>query len=268
MMLTENIPSSSSATGNPPSRNSKRKISNLSNPVLLHKNDQGMKLDQTKNLHTEKPIDRIEEPEKLSWTQVVKKKTAKQKQSTMADLLKDETNSNSNVHPLETAQREKMQEIINLDKYSEWKNVSYKARTHLVSENNHNKSSNSTNPQKKRRTTQIGTAPTAEPSGSGFQGMEKKVWIFINRIMKHVTIQDIHKYIASKPGFEGNQIEVREIPGNPEGLKRFVVTAPLVHKEEMYKSEFWPNGVGIKRFNFNKYREQNFSVMRGEATVK
>ncbi|KAK9872632.1 hypothetical protein WA026_023847 [Henosepilachna vigintioctopunctata] len=104
----------------------------------------------------------------------------------------------------------------------------------------------------------LGTADSSQ--NPTFQGVQKKVWIFINRVQRNVVETNIQDYILSKEKFSEVEISVREIPGNPNGLKRFVISAPYKFKEDLYECDFWPSGVGIKRFNFNKYKEQNNGI--------
>lgn len=88
-----------------------------------------------------------------------------------------------------------------------------------------------------------------------FAGEERKVWLYINRIKRHVDANMIRSYIKGKSNFTNEKVEVTEIPSEQNGLKRFVVRAPISRKDEMYDTNFWPKGVGIKRFSFHKHRE-------------
>lgn len=65
----------------------------------------------------------------------------------------------------------------------------------------------------------------------------------------------ILKFIKEKQGFTNESVQVKEIPSQPNALKRFVVTAPITRKDELYEPEFWPARVGIKRFDFKKHKE-------------
>lgn len=119
------------------------------------------------------------------------------------------------------------------------------------------KSQSNSNPVRtniyKRKSIRLGTAIiTNEDPKNAFIGVEKKIWLYIYRVQKHVTSNIIHDFIVGKPECENYTIDVKEIPGHPDGLKRFVVSAPFKFKDAMNKNDFWPNGVGIKRFNFNR----------------
>lgn len=92
---------------------------------------------------------------------------------------------------------------------------------------------------------------------TGFSGTERKVWLYVNRINNNVTAENIVQYLKNKPNHHEVEFIVRELPGNPKALKRFVIAAPFELKDEMYSKEFWPTGVGVKRFSFDKFRELN-----------
>lgn len=115
----------------------------------------------------------------------------------------------------------------------------------------------------KIRHKRIGTAEVSEKDKTqGFVGSERKVWLYINRVMNHVKPENIRDFIVKKQGFERVNIGIKELQNNsPSGhtssLKSFVVTAPLEKKQEMYREDFWPIGVGVRRFSFKTYHSQN-----------
>lgn len=117
----------------------------------------------------------------------------------------------------------------------------------------------------KARHKRIGTAEVSEKDKTqGFVGSERKVWLYINRVMNHVKPENIRDYICKKKGFDNVNIGIRELQGNStsdnaNSLKSFVVTAPLEKKEEMYREDFWPVGVGVRRFSFKTYHSRNQS---------
>lgn len=88
---------------------------------------------------------------------------------------------------------------------------------------------------------------------TGFAGGDRKVWLYIYRVKQHVSAQQIIDFIKNKPSFENDTITAKELPGDPQKLKHFVVTAPLIKKDKMYDTNFWPKNVGIKRFRFDKH---------------
>lgn len=51
------------------------------------------------------------------------------------------------------------------------------------------------------------------------------------------------------------EIEVKELDGDPRLNKRFLVSAPFSKKDIMYDPSFWPEGVGVKRFEFTRHKE-------------
>lgn len=91
--------------------------------------------------------------------------------------------------------------------------------------------------------------------GSGFEGEERKVWLYVHRVKRSVTAEIIEQYIKKKDTFENERIIVKELPTEERQKKCFVVTAPMARKDEMYDPNFWPANVGIKRFDFNKHKD-------------
>lgn len=158
----------------------------------------------------------------------------------------------SSYQELERVQRNKMTDIINLDNDGdnriEIENDDYK----VVKHRGH------------RRTIirRVGTNPiTEKDKDEGFAGAERRVWLYINRVKPHVTEDIIKKYIGRKPTFKDLKVEVREVKyADAKGdLKSFMVKAPLEKKDELYQPDFWPEGVGIKRFNFKLYNKNQTS---------
>lgn len=110
--------------------------------------------------------------------------------------------------------------------------------------------------KKKRPKKNLGTAEVSEDERKhGFSGAERKVWLYINRVNRVATEKQILDYIVKKPGFDERNTNVEEIPSGEGQLKRFLVTAPLDKKDIMYRLEFWPKNVGVKRFNFEKNKK-------------
>ncbi|KAG5867076.1 hypothetical protein JTB14_034986 [Gonioctena quinquepunctata] len=114
--------------------------------------------------------------------------------------------------------------------------------------------------RKRRKAKRLGTG--AVEANQEFGGEERKVWLYINRVKRSATAEMVKKYMEKKSGFEKENIEVRELPTNENRLKAFVVTAPLSRKDELYDRSFWPNYVGINRFDFNRHKD--FLQNRGD----
>lgn len=95
--------------------------------------------------------------------------------------------------------------------------------------------------------------PDAEQRG--FTGADRKVWLNIYRVSNHVTVDMVTKYIKKQTSFENEKVDVKELPVKFGSSKSFLVTAPLVRKDEMYEPSFWPRDVGIRRFKPELYRD-------------
>lgn len=89
---------------------------------------------------------------------------------------------------------------------------------------------------------------------NGFAGADRKVWLYLYRIKTHVTSDMILNFLKNKEEFDVSQVSAREIPSESGRLKRFVVTVPFSCKEAVYNPNFWPENVGIKRFDFKKHQ--------------
>lgn len=98
---------------------------------------------------------------------------------------------------------------------------------------------------------------TSSDGESGFCGIEKKLWLYVYRIPRHVTEQNITNYISKKPSFKNLKVEAKELPTRENQNKVFLVTAPFDKKDEMYQPNFWPNGTAVKRFDFNRQSSYN-----------
>ncbi|KAK9887604.1 hypothetical protein WA026_023487 [Henosepilachna vigintioctopunctata] len=94
-----------------------------------------------------------------------------------------------------------------------------------------------------------------------FKGKERKAWFFINRIKTNVSGDIAEKYIRSKSGLDNETIEVQELQFERKrgNLKSYLVKVPFPRKDKIYKPEFWPENVGIKRFNPQAYKKNSMS---------
>ncbi|KAK9878435.1 hypothetical protein WA026_022075 [Henosepilachna vigintioctopunctata] len=154
------------------------------------------------------------------------------------------TIQNTYHHQLETAQREKMKEKINLDTYA--------GRT-IINAGNTPENTAKVPPKlddkklddKQLKLTKNRRKPIIKPKlgtgaenieETGFMGKERKAWIYINRILSHVTEDDIKGYSQNKPGFEPVKIEVQELQFKRRKweLKSFLIKVPLEKKKKKY----------------------------------
>lgn len=112
--------------------------------------------------------------------------------------------------------------------------------------------------RKRKQRKRIGTAAPTEcvvAEGVAFLGVEKKAWLYINRVQRHVTEDIILAYIKNSPSFQNTTVGVRELPTVAHQNKCFAVCAPFHKKDELYDVNFWPRGVGVKRLDFGRYRD-------------
>lgn len=99
------------------------------------------------------------------------------------------------------------------------------------------------------------TRVSEEEEKTGFVGAERRAWIYLYRIKRHVKAQQVEEYVKKNPAFTNEKVEVKELPSEPTQLKCFVLTAPLEKKNQLYDPSFWPQNVGVKRFNFGHFQK-------------
>ncbi|CAH1105644.1 unnamed protein product [Psylliodes chrysocephalus] len=84
-------------------------------------------------------------------------------------------------------------------------------------------------------------------------GVEKKAWIYLYRIKRHVTEEKILGFLKNSPKFKDAGITVKELPTSDSQNKCFMLSADFNLKDELYDPNNWPQSVGIRRFDFKKY---------------
>lgn len=99
-------------------------------------------------------------------------------------------------------------------------------------------------------TKNIGQAKDSEEDNS--IGIQRKAWMYINRVNQHVTEDVILAYL-NKKNLADPQYEVEELKSNNNKVsKSFRVGARIELLNELYKPTFWPQGVGFRRYNFQR----------------
>lgn len=225
------------------------------------------------NKKRENSSQKNENKTKYAYASVV----ANQREQTSKESNKRSATGDPREHPLEIAQRNKMNEIIHLVTNSAQEGVlqqqhnlierQQQNQNHItdfkntenqttVTESNHWRE-----PHKKRKRTtklRVGTGKTDENQKQiGFAGVEKKAWFFISRIKPHVTEETVANYIRGKPSFEDLAIEVKELAFKRKvnELKSFLVKVPFEKKDDLYNTEFWPENIRVNRFNIKVYEK-------------
>ncbi|XP_044752901.1 uncharacterized protein LOC123312505 [Coccinella septempunctata] len=161
---------------------------------------------------------------------------------------------------LELIQEKKMAEIINLGKFENVKdiqeNVNMKEKT-KKRENDEGWNEIQKRRQRKPKQPLLGTCKV-DGKNNNFSGQEKKAWFFINRVKEHATENSIEHYIKQRPGFENVNVEVKELffEEKKGKNKSFLVRVPFERKDDLYNPQFWPENVGIGRFNMQLYKKR------------
>lgn len=112
------------------------------------------------------------------------------------------------------------------------------------------------NKNNQRRKLILGTGEISqEQKEYGFSGVDKNDWLNIFRVRNHVTVEMIEIYIKGKYGFETDEIGVTELQST-NSLKQFLIRVYFGRKDELYRTVFWPRGVGIRRFMLGVYEDK------------
>ncbi|KAJ3644232.1 hypothetical protein Zmor_026902 [Zophobas morio] len=87
-----------------------------------------------------------------------------------------------------------------------------------------------------------------------FSAATKKAWIYFGRVKRGTTCENVTSFLTNK--YKGKQFEVKDLPGNQDARSTsFKVGADLDLLEHLYKSDNWPAGVLVKKFNFRFFRK-------------
>lgn len=199
-----------------------------------------------------------------------KNKNKKDQQKTSNQLSKQQAQKNVNLTDMEEKQRQIMQGIINLEEKNE--------QTLL---NNNNKSSplpttntlleiklneaeeKNTAPMysdilKSRKTKAITAIQIGDGSTDvGFEGVQKRIWIFLSRVKPQVTAEIISKYLNNKPNMKDRTVIVEELQLKRTRTKAFKVGLDYALKDDAYNPKFWPKGVGFCRYTFSKNNQDD-----------
>lgn len=103
----------------------------------------------------------------------------------------------------------------------------------------------------------VGKAPvTKEDEEKGFAAKNKKIWLHISHAKEHVTEKIVVDYLAKKTGRPLTEFMVKLLPTQKKKKDNncFMVGVDPSLKDDVYKPEFWPNGIGWSRFNFFRGR--------------
>lgn len=173
------------------------------------------------------------------------------------------TVENIDVKHLENMQRRKMTELVSLGMDSlqnEKENHNEFPQEKTVSKDNdvwHEQRRKTRNYRKK-------TLGQNEEEDVEFEGIKPRVWMYIYRVQNNVTEKAIENYLNRKLKTKSNEKLIVKDLQTKGNNKCFMVAADIKYKDEFYSPDFWPKGVGYKRFDFklhNKYRET-----RGETS--
>lgn len=101
-----------------------------------------------------------------------------------------------------------------------------------------------------------GTRGSAPPDPDNmFKARPSKMWLYVGKVAETVEEAHVINYITKKCSIkEEDQVIVRKLPLLGRS-RAFQVGIDPKFYDELNKSEFWPNGVIIRRFNFRFKRD-------------
>lgn len=189
------------------------------------------------NLEAQKPTTSKETPKPVTPKQRAQISLKGHKTTTQKHFTKD----------LENAQKEKMDSLIYI-------NTPLEPKTDIYENNGNNEWKVVQNRgRNKYNKKYIGES---EENNENFKGAEPKVWLYLYRVLKEVTEDNIKQFIKKKTNPESdNEIIVRQISSESTQFNRFMVATEFKYKDMLYDPKFWPKGVGYKRFDFKRYYE-------------
>lgn len=159
---------------------------------------------------------------------------------------------NTPYQDLQRLQEETMADIINLEVENEIKQPNRETLTL-------NKQSNQEEWKTQRRNKR-GFKKTLgqNEEDKGFVGIKPKVWMYIYRIQNSVTEEIIMNYLKEKLNLNaGEELIVRDLQTKGKN-KCFMVAADFKYRDDFYSPDFWPKGVGYKRYDFKlQHRNEN-----------
>ena len=140
------------------------------------------------------------------------------------ETIKNQRTTKTYAKTLEDTQRQKMTKVINLteDIGTGQKEV-YKPkpqpRRTMQNALTNNEFTTVTYKRNARKSNKmIGTFKNEGEQEIGFQGPEKKVWIYLYRVKSTASEDNIRKFMQSKPGYTDTSTTVKELPSNSTHL--------------------------------------------------
>lgn len=84
------------------------------------------------------------------------------------------------------------------------------------------------------------------------EAADRMAWLYIGKLKQNTKTNNIKKFLE-RSGIEGN-IECEELHTQGE-KKAFKIGFPLSYLEDTQRTNFWPQGIVVRRYNFRRYKE-------------
>lgn len=90
-----------------------------------------------------------------------------------------------------------------------------------------------------------------------FVGIPRKAWLYLGRVDKKTTENDILQYLEGR--FVGNKFTCEKL-GNNDHSSSYKISAPINLLDDLKKGDIWPVGVYVRRFKFSSNAKNNDSA--------
>ena len=102
--------------------------------------------------------------------------------------------------------------------------------------------------KKKPQFSITGTSQYNADAGNNFKSTYvKKAWYYVGKVSQETDIDAVKSYICDKLSSEDVTVEKLPVKGSYQSFRVGVLFA---FKDVLFKEEFWPQGVTVRRFNF------------------
>ena len=82
---------------------------------------------------------------------------------------------------------------------------------------------------------------------SGLKAVNKLSWIFVSRFLPEISKTNVEEYLKDS---NLAQFECIELPTKYDTYKSFRIGIPMESLNDVLNSEFWPEGILVKKFYF------------------
>lgn len=117
---------------------------------------------------------------------------------------------------------------------------------------------------RKRKQKQQFIEGSGDITSNKIRAIEKNAWIYVTRLDKDTTAEQIADHLASVCRVECAKLE----GGNSDRVASFRIRAPFEKKDQIMSSDLWPKGTLLNRYYFPRYKSsQRRNGTMGEGAI-